>query len=247
MGFENRKSKRVSVSFDIYFWPEDALKGIGHWGQVINLSESGMAFYADHAALKGDILRLEFGTASRAQPVRLNARVVYSELEEGKTRRRQLRVQFEDLSSDDRLLLKQHVLHVSNPALSAKTGWGKAYFPGAPPCSSHWRELSADEHLQLMQRKEFISARELVYLKKFQAFLQLSLGNPNPQNFRLLGTRPVRGHSVAWVELELESGFLHVLGESIWAQEEEKGRAESGCSVVGYHKEEAVKIEKASP
>jgi hypothetical protein len=206
-----------------------------------------MAFYCDKPIPKAAIIRLEFSSASKHHPIRLFAQVVYCERDEAhKMKRQQVRIQFEDLSGEDRMLLRHHVLQIADPKLAATTGFGKAYFPGMPAPACTYREMIPDEHLKLLQSKAYFSARELIYLKKFQAHLRPILGDPIPQNFKLLGSRVLKARHVALVELELKEGALHILGEVMWSQAEDKNRAESGLALVGYNKEEAVRIEKES-
>jgi hypothetical protein len=244
MGFENRKHSRVKAEFNICFWPAGEGQGPPSWGHVANFSESGLAFHSAQALPKGESVLVEFSPSAKEQPMRLFAQVVYCEREDAPERRYQMRIHFLNLQVEERQLLRHFVLQVADPKLAAALGWGRALFGGLPAIACSYRELQAHELRHWMDSKAYFSAKELGFLKKYQAHLEAALGSRSPSNFRLLGSKPLKVHSVAWFELELGGHRLHLLGETLWCSEEQATKFEAGLSVVAYHKDEAIKAEK---
>ncbi|HXC63152.1 MAG TPA: PilZ domain-containing protein [bacterium] len=245
MGFENRKSIRIKTKLNVFAWPEDAPEGKGSLGEVLNLSETGLATHCGLFAAKGDLLRLEFSLDSRKAPLKLRAQVVHSDPPADGQSGRVLRVQFLDVEAGDRLTLRQTIILFADPKLAAQTGWGKVYFSAGQGIETKYRILSQAEQQQALTDRSYLSAKELIYLKKFQAFLEEALGSKTPGNFKLLGSRALAENGYAWLELNLASGHLHLLAKVLWCKKEGEEKAEAGLSVLAIHKDEAMKVEKS--
>ena len=240
MGFENRKSARVNTSFNLFFWTGGVTTGLGHWGLAINLSETGMAFVTQKDVPKGEMVLMEMTLPGRHKPTRLFAVVMHSN--PASAGQVQLRVKFENLETEERHLLNQHVLEVADPKLASVTGWGKALFTGADFVEARYRALDAAAE----KDKAFITWKEVSYLKNFQLFLELFLGAKLPSSFKLVGTRPMKDQAAAWVELNLEAGQLHVMARVLWCSHDPGDKAEMGMSMLGVRKDEAVRLEKGA-
>jgi len=245
MGFENRKSIRIKTKLNVYVWPQGAPEGKGSLGEVLNLSETGMATHCGLYAAVGDPLRLEVSLDSRKAPLTLAARVVHSDAPADGQTGRVLRVQFLDVSAEDRLLLRQTIIQFADPKLAAQTGWGKVYFEAGQGIETKYRILSQAEQQQALNDRSYLSAKELIYLKKFQGFLEEALGGKTPGNFKLLGSRSLAENGYAWMELNLPTGHLHLLAKVLWCKKEGEEKAEAGLSVLAIHKDEAMKVEKS--
>jgi hypothetical protein len=244
MGFENRKSMRVKTGISLCFWPQHGAEGPSHWGQVSNLSETGLAMAASAALAPGSEMLLEFSLDGRGQPLRVPARVVHCEAGPSPDRPHMLRVQFLRVAGEERMLIRRFILQVADPKLAAQTGWGHAYFPGCPAIEAKYRELSPAERQQSLEDRSYLAMKEIGYLFKFQAYLESALGAKLPSNFRLLGSRPLKAASSAWLELNFEGGHLHLLASVLWGDALQGEKAESGMAVAAIHREEALKIEK---
>jgi hypothetical protein len=245
MGFENRKSIRIKTKLNVFVWPGGAQEGQGTLGEVLNLSETGLATHCPLLAVKGDPLRLEFSLDSRKAPLTLSAKVVHSDPPPDGQTGRILRVQFMELEPGDRLLLRQTIILFADPKLAAQTGWGKVYFSAGQGIETKYRILTQSEQQQALADRSYLSSKELIYLKKFQVFLEDSLGSKIPGNFKLLGSRALAENGYAWMELNLASGHLHLLAKVLWCQQDSEEKAEAGLSVVAIHKDEAMRIEKS--
>ncbi|HTB33786.1 MAG TPA: PilZ domain-containing protein [bacterium] len=245
MGFENRKSIRIKTKLNVFVWPEGAPEGKGGLGEVLNLSETGLATHGALFAAPGDRLRLEFSLDSRKAPLKLAAKVVHSDAPTDGQAGRILRVQFLDVSPEDRLLLRQTIIQFADPKLAAQTGWGKVYFSAGQGIETKYRILSQAEQQQALGDRSYLSAKELIYLKKVQGFLEESLGSRTPGNFKLLGSRALAENGYAWMELNLPTGHLHLLAKVLWCKQEGEEKAEAGLSVLAIHKDEAMKLEKS--
>jgi hypothetical protein len=155
-----------------------------------------------------------------------------------------VRVVFTAMDGDSRLRLRQHVLQVSDPTMAAATGWGKAYFLDQRVYETEYRELPPGLLDKWLADRSYLDAKGLVYLKGFQGFLEGALGARLPGSFKLLGSRALKPESVAWLELRLPSGDLHLLARSLWLEAEPGQKAIVGLQPLAYHKEEALQIEK---
>jgi hypothetical protein len=245
MGFENRKSIRIKTKLNIFFWPQDTHEGQGTLGEVLNLSETGLAMHCAAGPAPGEGLQLEFSLDSRKAPLRVKAKVVHNEPAPTGQTGRVLRVQFLDVDSADRLLLRQTILQFADPKLAAQTGWGKSYFDAGQGIETKYRILAQSEQQQALADRSYLSAKELIYLKKVQDFLEQALGSKTPSNFKLLGSRALVENGYAWLELNLDSGHLHLLAKVLWCKQEEEEKAEAGLSVLAIHKDEALRMEKS--
>ena len=240
MGFENRKSLRVKLEAPVCFWLGEAEEGQSLWGHALNLSATGMALHSAQAVAKGELVALEVSLPEQKRAVHLKAKVIYCQREGGDDQPYQLRLTFTDVGSEERQQLRQYVLLVAEPGM----GWGRAYFPGQAAIDLKYRELAASDKAQWLQAKAFLSMKEIVYLKGFQGFLEKTLGQRAPESLKLLGSRPLKDGCDAWLELDLPQGQLHFLAKVLWCQDEPDGRSESGLSLVAFHKEEALYLEK---
>jgi hypothetical protein len=134
---------------------------------------------------------------------------------------------------------------VADPKLAAMTGFGNAYFSGRPAIDLKYRELTPAEHQRIAEEKSFISMKEVSYLKAFQTHLEQHLGARAPENFRLAGTRALKDQSMVWLDLNLEAGTLRALAKTLWSKDEGENK-ESGLSLTGFRKEDAVKLQKGA-
>lgn len=246
MGFENRKAVRVKAVFDLSFWADGISRGIGSWGQGINISETGLAFNCPENIPKGKIIIVEFASSARRRPIRVSSQVVYCAKEDTGKRQYQLRVQFVNLEAEERMLIRLHILQAADPKRAAFTGLGHAFFPGGSPFDCTYREMDPDERVKSIEAKLFFSVKELNYLRKFQDFLELNVGSRKPEGFRLLGSRALKNHSDVWVEFEFTNLRLHLIAETMWCSPDKDSKSEAGLIIVAYHKEEAFKLEKTS-
>jgi hypothetical protein len=239
MGFENRKSTRVKLDSPVCYWLDGA-PSPSLWGQAINLSETGLAFHGGQALEPGAELAVELSLAGQGQALKLPAKVVHCHREAAGEARYQVRVSFAGLENEDRNRLRRHILQVAEPSL----GWGKTYFPGKQAIEVVYRELAAAEQKLWLEKRDYLSLREVGYLKQYQGHLEQALGSKAPESFRLLGTKPLKAHAEVWLELETAEGRLHFLAKVLWCHGEPDGRAESGLSLVAFHKEEALYLER---
>jgi hypothetical protein len=239
MGFENRKSTRIKLDTPVCYWV-DAVPGESLWGQALNLSETGLAFHATRALDPGVELAVELSLAGQSQPLRVPAKVVHCGRGAGPEAGYLVRVTFAGLVLEERNRLRRHILQVAEPSL----GWGKTYFPGRQAIEVIYRELGLSEHKLWLEKRDYLSLREVGYLKQFQGHLEQTLGSKSPESLRLLGTRGLRVHAEVWLELGLPEGRLHFLAKVLWCNVESDGRSESGLSLVAFHKEEALYLEK---
>jgi hypothetical protein len=243
MGFENRKAHRVKATFDLNYWDGEA-RGIGSWGQGLNVSESGLAFRCPQQIPKGKIIVLEFSSAGRRRPIRVSSQVVYSEKDDTGEKRFQIRVQFVNLEAEERILIRLHVLQVSDPSRASFTGWGHVNLPDRPQADCTYREMAPDEKRSMIEKKLYFSKKEVGFLKKFQGFLELKFGSRNPDGFKLEGSKLLRNHADVWFELDLSGSRLHLLAETMWSSQEKDSKAEAGLIISAYHKEDAFALEK---
>jgi hypothetical protein len=239
MGFENRKSTRIKLDCPVCYWV-DAVPGESLWGHALNLSETGLAFHSTRALASGTELAVELSLSIQKQALRLPAKVVHCAREAGAELRYLVRVSFAGLVAEERAVLRRHILQVAEPTL----GWGKTYFPGRQAIEVIYRELGAAEQKLWLEKRDYLSLREVGYLKQFQGHLEQALGSRTPESFRLLGTKGLRVHAEVWLELGLPEGRLHFLAKVLWCNVESDGRSESGLSLMAFHKEEALYLEK---
>lgn len=240
MGFENRKSLRVPLFADIYFWVGQAPEGKGTWGHCSNVSATGLAFQSAQGVGEGERLLIELGLPEQSRHLQLAAQVVFCAPDQGVAGRWQIRVSFLNLESEDRHLIRLYVLQLAEPGM----GWGRAYFPGMPAIDTKYRELAASDAQQWLQQRAYLSIKEVGYLKKFQASLEHFFGVTGAENFKLAGSRPLKEHSDAWIEFDLPDGQWHFLAKTLWCRQEKGEKAECGLGLAAFHKDEALKIEK---
>jgi hypothetical protein len=245
MGFENRKSKRVKAAFNICFWPGDDPMAPPSWGVAANFSETGLAFFSEQAVAAGSSVLVEFSPSETEAPFRLFAQAVFCEKEE-EGQRYQIRLKFHELQIEERQMLRYQVLQIADPKLGAVSGWGRALFGSTAPMPCSYHELQAEQYKGYLETKAYFSSKELAFLKKFQAFLDSGLGSRSPGSFRLVGSLALKEHALAWLELELPLGRLHLLAEALWCSQPENSKAEAGLNVIAYNKDEALRIEKGA-
>jgi hypothetical protein len=243
MGFEHRKAVRVQAAFPLYFWVGEEEQGAGLWGQAVNLSESGMAFTCEQALAKGASVLLELSLPERGGTVKVLGELLRSDRAEKGTGLTH-RIRFKRMDGASRQRLEQHVLAVADPKLAAATGWGKAYFVDQRIYAVKYRELPAGLKDKWLAERSYLSAKELVYLKAFQSFLEQHLGARLPGAFKILGSRPLKEGATAWLELELKAGVLHCLADGLWSEQEQGERAMLGLQCSAFQKEEALRLEK---
>lgn len=241
MGFEHRRDVRIKVGFHLYHWPEGSPAGPGAGGQADNLSVSGMAFYTASPLERLQALRIEAVLATG--PLRLGAQV--QRCEPQADGRWLVRVRFTAMDGDSRLRLRQHVLQVHDPKLAAATGWGKAYFVDQRVYEAEYRELPPGLPEKWLAERLYLDAKGLVYLRNMQAYLEGALGARLPGAFKLLGSRPLKEGATAWLELRLPGGELHLLARVLWLEEEAGQKPILGLQPSAYHKDEALRLEKA--
>jgi hypothetical protein len=241
MGFEHRMDTRVKAGFRFFSWlgPEAAGAPIACEGD--NISVGGIAFTCPQILPKDQQLYMEFTLPGEGRQLRLRALVIRSE---PKGSEALVRVQFSLMDGDSHLSIRRYVLAVSDPTLAAATGWGKAYFVDQRHYPCEYRELPNALVSQWLERREYLDAKGLIYLKGFQVFLSNWFGTAQPGAFKMLGSRPLREKAWAWLELELPEGDLHVLAQSLWCEVEPGEKAKMGLQITAYHKEEAMRIEK---
>jgi hypothetical protein len=247
MGFENRRSIRIKTSIRLCYWPDSQATGSPRWGQVVNLSETGMALSVSLPLPIGHSILMEFSLQGRKLPLLVPAKVIHCDEAEKPAEGDVLRVQFQALSSDDRLALRQYIIQVADPKLASQTGWGHAYFKGAPSPSGievKYRILSEAEQKQSLEDHAFLAQKEMVYLKKFQAYLEATLGSKAPADLRLMGSRALKENGYAWMELNLGHEHLHLLAKVLWSRASDGEKHEVGLQVAAFQRDEALKVEK---
>lgn len=245
MGFENRRSIRIRTNIRVCFWPAGQADGEAAWGQVINLSETGLAL-SSPLPLPGDGRPLvEFCVDGRRRPLQVAAQVVHVDPDPSAPAHWVLRLRFVDLEGEERLLLRRFIFQVADPKLAAQTGWGAAYFTAGSGLETKYRGLSPAEHQQGLEDHRYLKIKEIVFLRKFQDLLERSLGSRAPENFRLLGSRLLQEGAFAWLELNLPQGHLHLLASVLWGRQEDEEKAELGLRVTAVQRDEAVKVERA--
>jgi hypothetical protein len=237
MGFENRRSVRVKLEVQVYFWPEGKA---GVWGRTSNISATGLAFHSQYQGIKGETLTLELSLPGQKEHLHLSGTVVHCERDLAGERHWQWRVNFDQLDGEDRHRVRLYVLQVSEP----EVGWGRGHFPGKVVVDLKYKEASAAEREQWMQKRDFLALKELNYLKNFQDLLEHATGNRVPDSLKVAGSRSLKVGVDVWMELELPLGYLHFLGKVLWSQQEPGQAAEMGLQVTAFHKEEAMKLEK---
>jgi hypothetical protein len=244
MGFENRKAARIPFSANLCYWSDGGVAEAAVWAHAENLSESGMAFQSDFGLEKKAIILLEFAIPGFQKALRMFGEVVQCQDVLGKGRRKQIRVKFLNLESDEMQKIQRHVLQIARPKLAAVMGWGKAHFHGRSGITTNYRELSAAEQKKFFEGRHYISMREAAFLRNFQLYLEESLGSRSPGNFRLYSGHDLKKHAPVWLEMSLSSGVLHGLAEVMWTQREAEGSYECGLVLNAFHKDEAIKLEK---
>lgn len=232
---------RVKAGFRFYAWMGPEAAGAPIACEAENISVGGIAFVSPRPFAKDQQLYMEFSLPGEPQQLRLRALVIRCE---PKGTEVLVRVQFSLMDGDSHLSIRRYVLSVSDPALAAATGWGKAYFLDQRHYGAEYRELPAALKDQWLERREYLDAKGLIYLKGFQVFLNNWFGTAQPGPFKLLGSRPLKEKAWAWLELELPEGDLHVLAQSLWCEVEPGEKAKMGLQITAYHKEEAMRIEK---
>ena len=237
MGFENRKSVRVKLEAQIYVWPSAVAEGPGIWGRTINLSATGLAFHCATALNKGETLLIELSLPDSSAPIRLTATVVFREAAQDGF---QVRLNFIEIDSEARHLIRLYVLQVAEPGV----GWGRAYFPSQQAIDVKYRELSATDRTQWLAERQYLSMKEIAYVKLFQLALEQSLGLKVPDTLKLVGSRMIKEQADVWMELDLGHGTLHFLARVLWCRQEKGQKAELGLSLTAFHKDEAMKLEK---
>ena len=95
-----------------------------------------------------------------------------------------------------------------------------------------------------LEERSYLDAKGLVYLKQYQAHLELALGSRAPTAFRVIGTRALKEGGTVWVELQTLDGVVHALAKALWAKQEPGAKAEAGLSLVAFQKDEALRIER---
>lgn len=243
MGFENRKSLRVALESQVYFWLGDQATGSGIWGQTLNLSATGLALRCGRALDKDARVVMELSLPGLGKALHVTAKVVHCALEGAFEKPYHVRIVYEDLDPDVRQSIRLYVLQVAEPG----SGWGRAYFEGRPPIDLKYKELAASDRVEWLEKKLFLSMKEIGYLKKYQALLEDRLGSKAPESFKLLGSRPLKEQCDVWMELDMPSGQLHFIGKTLWCTHEKGEKAQCGVALVAFHKDEAMKVEKAGP
>lgn len=243
MGFEHRKSVRIKADFHLFFWLGEDAQGPSLGGQAENLSETGVAFRCERPFEREQPLMLELSLPDKGGPLRVLGSVLRCEEHQGSVL---VRVRFTQMDGDSQLRLEQHVLLVSDPKLAAATGWGKAYFEEQRRFRVRYRELPAGLREKWLDDRSYLDVKGLIYLRAFRAFLESALGEALPKPFKVLGSRAVQERSIAWLELRLPEGALHLLAEALWCQAEPGESAIVGLLPVAFHKEEALRIEKGA-
>lgn len=240
MGFENRKSVRVKLDARVYFWLGGRSDGPGLWGHTQNLSATGLAFHCDESAPKGEAVLMELRLPEQKEVLHLNGRVVHCSRGAEGERAFQWRVNFDKLDEEVRSLIRIYVLSLAEPG----TGWGRAYFPGQAPMDLKYKELPAADREQWLQKRAYLSMKELTYLKNYQSMLQHALGAGLLEGLKVLGSRPLKTGSDVWMEVDLPLGQLHFIAQALWCRQEPGQKAESGLQLTAFHKDEAMKLEK---
>ena len=240
MSFDNRKSTRVPFFAQIHFWLGLEAQGNSIAGHTLNLSETGLAFFCYRDLEPGQWIFLQMSLPGHASPLGLQARVVACKAETAGEASYQLRITFVQPSVEDSQRLRRHILQLAEPAM----GWGKTYFPGKQAIEVKYRELEAKEQQLWLEKRAFLSFKEVGYLRNYQEHLEQSLGQKSPEGFRLRGTKALKAGTEVWLEFELGEGRLHFLAKVLWTNPEEDGKFESGLSLAAFHKEEAIKLEK---
>jgi hypothetical protein len=240
MGFENRKSIRVKLDGSLYFWPDGNVDGPGVWGRTSNVSATGLAFHSAQAGLTGDTVLLELTLPGQKAHLRLPAKVVHCERDLAGERHYQWRVNFAQLEDEARHQVRLYVLEVAEP----DAGWGRAYFPGHQAVDIKYKELPAADREQWLKNRDYLSMKELVYLKNFQDLLEHAAGSRIPESLKVAGSRILKDGADVWMELDLPMGHLHFLGKVLWSRQDPGEKAETGLQLIAFHKEEALKLEK---
>ncbi len=242
MGFENRKSLRVNLSSQIYFWAGGEAHGPGVWGQTLNLSATGLAFRSSQEVPLDEKILIELSLPDQRDLLRVSAQVVHCVRAASVEQPFQLQVTFSDLDHDVLQQLRLYVLQVAEPG----TGWGRAYFPGRPAIDTKYKEMAGEDRKEWMEKKAFLSMKEIGYLKKYQAYLEEALGSQTPESFKLVGSRSLKEQSDVWMELDRPEGQLHFLGKTLWCTKADGEKPECGIGLVAFHKDEAMRLEKGA-
>ncbi len=237
MGFENRKSIRVKLDAKLYFWLGTRTDGPGLWGHAKNISATGLAFDCDDRADKGDEVVLELRLPKQPEAMLVRGKVVHCERVGSDY---QWRVNFGKLEEEPRHQIRLYVLELAEPG----SGWAHAYFPGKPAMDLKYKEMPAGEKEQWLQRRAYLSMKELLYVKNFQALLQHALGEQYQEGLKIVGTRALKDGSDVWLELDLPLGQLHFLAKTLWCRQEAGSKPESGLQLTAFHKDEGMKLEK---
>ena len=240
MGFENRKSVRVKLDAQVYFWLGDTEAGPGLWGHTKNLSATGLAFNCGQAGVVGQAVLLELSLPGQQAAVRLLGHIVHCGREASASGQFEWRVNFEKLEGDERQQVRQYVLEVAEPG----TGWGRAYFEGVAATDVKFKEMAVADREQWLLKRQYLSFKELGYLKQYQNLIEHVLGSRNPERLKILGSRPLKEGSDVWIELDLPMGHLHFLAKTLWCRHEPGEKVESGLQLIAFHKDEAMKLDK---
>lgn len=244
MGFEQRLHRRIPVAIHVNYWLDGDTSQAAEWGETVNLSESGLALYSPKPVAKGGRILLECIMPGQTQSLRLEAEVVHCELSKNGDGQWHLRVRFTQMHREELQPLRRYVQQIADPKAAAATGWGKAYFPGLEAMSAQYREVSLAESKRLLDERSFLAAKEIIFLRRFQEFVELSLGTKTPSSFRLLGSRGLKEQLPVWVELMMPLGRLHLLATTVWSRQEPDEAAESGLQVLAFQKDEALRLDK---
>jgi hypothetical protein len=242
MGFENRKDVRVKAGFHIFYWLGLETVGAAVGAVADNLSIGGTAIWCEAPLPRGQDMMLEMTLPGQARHLQVRGKVLRTDPPQDG--RHLVRLQFTAMDGDTHIALRRHILQVSDPAMAAATGWGKAYFPDQKHYETEYRELPPGLAQKWLDEREYLSAKGLIYLKGFQAFLESYLGAAQPGAFKLMGTRPLKEKAQIWMQLRLPEGSLHILSDVLWCNQEGGEKAMVGLQPLAYQKAEALRIEK---
>jgi len=244
MAFENRQHRRIPVKIKLRFRTPADVGMPSTTAETVNFSDSGLALRCRRALPTHAQLLLEFDESGWGKPLHIPAEVVACEVIKEAEGFWQLRTRFTAPHLEELQNLRRYVMQLTDYAVFAVTGWGKATFPGRAPIETLYRDVALNEFQKLMDARTFLPAKETIYLLRFRDFLETALGDKAPTNFKVTGTKLVTEKLMTWVELVTEQGTLQLLAKPLWSRQEALKIAECGLQVHAWLKTEALRHDK---
>ncbi len=252
-GFDQRTARRARLALPLEFWIATDEEDLAYSGQTINLSEGGLAFHARHAARKHDILIVGLSLTGLEKPLRLSARVIYSQPAESLPGQHEMRVQFLEPGEDERRALRAQVDGALGPAPARPGGLQLAQVEERRSprlevsLEVRFREISAPELGKILEARTHLSMEAFSEARHFHNAMTVLSENISVGGLRLLMDKPMAQGTNLLLEIRLPEPPLplHALAVVLWCQasDAQPGKYSTGVRFLGISKADALKVE----